>query len=223
MNNNQWDELVKLIVPVILVIFWAINQLFQKDLTAPRKVAPGRRAGEGPPPPGRIGGETRPRMQPFEPEMTPERRRVPPGEDMVILSSETRSTRHPKAGRPNAGGGAAARPKSGKKSRNAADTRSGTRRADSISGADLSSGSERLERTSILGPLTSVSGGPAFSESSGVSDDTPEVRVAGPTTPIGIDELREAMLNPRRLREAILVSEILQPPLVLRSRRSPGT
>ena len=36
MNNNQWEALIKLIIPAILLIFWVINQVFRKDLTAPR-------------------------------------------------------------------------------------------------------------------------------------------------------------------------------------------
>jgi hypothetical protein len=164
-------------------------------------------------------------LRPFEPEVTPEARRLAPGEDLVILSSETRSTRHPKAVGPTAsrqaqGQGQGRTTKQSRRPRQA-DRARPTTLAQEDAAARLA---PRLGTSPLVGPLVMVgglSGDPTYPDQPGSATTLPEPGLPPRTVPVVALAMKEAVGSPQRLREALVLNELLQPPLALRRRGFP--
>lgn len=225
--NNDLDALLKLIIPAIFLIVWAISQLANREEPQP-KPRPLPRGGGGLPPrplpgprPREAGGpREQPPMrwgEPAEPLATvpqePEPRRGPaPPDEIVILGTEIRPPR-PTPHRPASRGSSRPRPAPG--SRRTPQTPAPIR-PEPITPphADLS-GLGSLT-TPIQPFATGAQGRP-------LPIATPAAAPGPPTiAPMPITEqVRGALGSPERVREALVLNELLAPPLALRRRPGP--
>jgi hypothetical protein len=185
---NNVEELLKLLIPAFFLVLWALNQLLNKESNAPQ--APGRPGGLGPRP--GVPPTPRPAMErPREVPVPPRPQTTPAGRDdeIVILRSET--VRPPAPG--NVRRGQRARPGRGVGRQGAAPAA----RTGYEGKAETRS---LIEMRPTQGPV-----------------ETPQetLRIGVPS-PISADDLRSRMRSLDRVREAILLNEILQPPVSLR-------
>lgn len=235
MNNNQWEVLTKLIIPAILLVFWAINQIFRKDLTAPR-IPKNLQPGDEPIPPG--APARRAAAQPTAPRPQVNRQR-PMGrdDDIVIISSENRApTRPQQAGPPrpasprsSSGGGS---DRSAKRPRPAAGGSRSSQPKKRTAPGDLMTGLQG-DQTLMIGALSEVRGldqvhfeaGSAARQvhleagSAAMLEPHRRADTTELTSHASLIDIRKAFRSPARLREAILMSDLLQPPVSRRRSR----
>ena len=215
-GNGNWDQLIRAIVPLTFLAIWAITSLFNRE----SKTAPPARSTTNPPGFGPRPGE--PAMR-WSPPANPRpggqpatARRVPMGDDdiMVIPSDGSRGGRatpiKPTTSLLN---------RRGTKGRPAAAP---VTRAEPVSTRTKLAGvsqnvNQHLTSVSIdMAPLTAM---PASATSMSMSLATaPSVAAVAYHAPL-VTLLSAALADPVRLREAIIISEILQPPLALRGKR----
>jgi hypothetical protein len=210
MGLNDWSNFI---VPLTFLAIWALTSLFNREA----KPLPNRPGSRPVPPPGprpgeRVGGPAgrdpttrRPVAQGFEP------RRPAPGrdEDVLIIQAEPIRPTPPKTG-----AGASAR----RVARAKLPPETAPKRIEPATSRPLVTGlglpPQQITKPLVVGPLAA----PPSSLTA-----TPVATKAAPATkpPTTPSEplLARAVRSPERLREAIVLSEILQPPLVLRRGR----
>lgn len=204
--NNNIDNLFKLLVPAIFLILWALNQLFNKE-NNPQAGRPGGSLGPRPGsrpatiPPRPAPGNTRPEVaDPRNPYAAS--RTTPPtaSEDgIVILRSET--VRPPTAPRTT--------PKEPRRNPRNRPARSGQAPGDGRSGR-----AAREPRRESPEPRPAV----VPNRLSPSQNQGPPLLI-GVTTPITATEMRRALTQKERIREAVLISELLRPPVAMRRGR----
>ena len=213
MQNNNFEWVLRVIIPVGLLIFWALSNLFNRE--APRAAARDRmsplgpRPGSGfppPRPPDRAAGS-----QASSPARYPQQ-----SEDIIILRSETnrtpvRTTQNPRRG---AGRGRAAQAQPSRKQEVIP-----SRNRDYVGEKMNTDVNQSITRTMDIRPLTeSVTASQAMASSPTRSAATATTLTIGTILPLSSDDLRAIVNNPARLREAFLLNELLQPPVALRGK-----
>jgi hypothetical protein len=195
--NKDFEILIKLIVPALVLIAWAINQMTSKEAPpVPKRppLPPGRPPGGLPPAP--MPGE---RLGPREVIWTeapppPPRRELPAGPDeIIILGTETRPVR-PSSGRPTT----QPRARGPRRPRPAQAPRPEPPRP----------------KPPLSSPVTTTGLGPTSAEAQRPAPLLDRPQSAG----IDLDVLRAALASPSRIREVMMLNEILQPPRALRPR-----
>lgn len=213
MNNNEL--LIRLIIPALFLLAWALNQVMNKDA---RPEPPQRGPLPDPfrnrlPPAQRPAGGTF--VERFERTAPPPPRPSPmmrPGEEIVIVETETRPLRPPSA--------ATATPtpsRPGRRNRNPRRPQPAT----PPSGTAAKKG-EPARQSTLSNLATGLTGAPVNVPVGGINGMSPGIADADPrlfNQSPALDELRDAIASPDRIRQAILLNEILQPPLALRGRR----
>ncbi len=214
-NANNWDQLIRLIVPLSFLLIWAVTSLFNRE-TKPVPVRQGGQAGFGPKP-----GDPTLRWGPTAqaPPQAPRRVPVAGNDDDILVIRSSTPIRTAPARPSNLGGGAMAR--RGAKAKPAATP---PKREEPVSRTPKLAGvtqlvNQNLTRSTLeMSPLVTASPS-ATSTTIGLaqafSAPSRSTYVA-PSTVLAI-----SLRDPTRLREAFLVNELLQPPLALRPRR-PG-
>lgn len=223
------DQLFQFIVPLTFLAIWALTSLFNRE-AQPLPPRTGRPPDpNGPKPPG-----TPPTMRPLErrPDLPPREaplRWSPPGaqppddrrpparpDDIVILETETRRPSPPPA----------PRPVSGAPQRRAARVKPAPRRPEpapprALSGSGTTHLAPQLNRSMDVKPLTRPTSAPLTDvETAGASRSIP-TRPASQDAPQPTDP-RPLVVSPEKVRESIIMSEILRPPLALRPARRRG-
>jgi hypothetical protein len=190
MGNN---ELFKLIVPAVLLLVWALNQLFNKEVNPPinRGTGLGPRPGGLPPAPRSMdrgtGGNA---------------------DDVLVIRPETIRAQ------PRPGTSVAARRQARAKPAAPAPAKRPEPAPSRTLGAPLSQGvAQTIDRPLDVRPLAQATS--AQSESAKVTAPIGPATVPNPAL-LG---LRAALGSPARLRETFVLNELLQPPLALRGRR----
>ncbi len=201
MNNNV-DALFKLLVPAIFLVLWALNQLFNKE----NQAQPGRPGSSLGPRPGSPNaprpapGSTRPEIADPKNPYAANRSAPPAGKDdeIVILRSET------------------VRPPAGSSRRNARSRTSRTSQSPNGVRSGRSSSEPRRESTGTRSQSVPIPISPSQSTPSG------SPLLIGVAAPLSAADVQGSMSDRERIREAILINELLQPPLALRRRRRAG-
>ena len=209
--GNNFESMMRLVIPGIFLLIWAVNQLFNKELNpgANRLPAPGPRQGGLPPAPRPMDRSAPP--QPRDPTMrfgtqaTTERR----GNDevLVIRSEPIRPQATPQA-RPGA-------PRPAARPRQAAAP---ARKPDTVASRSQMTGVSQSVSQSIklVGDVGQLTVAQSLAVDAGASAATAQdPSLAGSAA---LDGLRRVLANPTRLREAWMLSEILKPPVALRGR-----
>lgn len=215
------DALYPYIVPLTFLAIWALTSLFNRE-AQPLPPRPGRPL--GPPGPMPSGGSFAPRGQEPRPEFplrgSQTARPRPPAstgvrgglndkDDVLIISAEPRrpsSPRTPAAGQRRGG---KPRPVSS----------AGLQRVEAPQGRTLT---ETLEGSAPgpigqperLSPLTlppSPLSAPSTLEGTSITDGR-----SAPSRPLSGDEIRKLLRTPQRLRETIILTAVLGPPLAAR-------
>ena len=223
--NNNWESLIRAIVPLSFMAIWALTSLFNRDTKPKPVIRPTPR------PTGARGGmPPRPAEPPLRFASTANRPTTPVAlrrepsrsvedEGIVILSSETiRLDREKEKRFASAAAAGSKRATRGKpvvpqRKSDAAPTQSRTKLAGVNQNVNQHLASTNLELT----PLTTTPINPAL----GLTGTTPAAPVAvgstiqgGPQSAIGL-----RLADPVRLREAFVLNELLQPPVSMRTRR----
>lgn len=205
--NNNLDNLFKLLVPVVFMILWALNQLFNKE-NAPQQAGrpsgglgprpgsqPGSPALRSSPAPSRPEGlGPRPSFPTTQPDSSP----VGDDEIMILRSESIQPPVGPKV--------TPREPREPRRSR----------------GRPVRAGESRPAR-----PVRSPEPRPLPSQAPALTPATPPPSTSDSPILIGVPpqlsaaRVQQALNHPARVREAYLVSEILRPPVALRGR--PGT
>lgn len=223
------DELLKLVIPAIFLIVWAVGQLLNREAAKPPRPPRPRAAGGLPPRPDlaprpreaprlpeptmRWGDqeESKPPSIPARPLLEP-RRTVGDPDEIVILGSETgppRAAPH----RPAARGSSRPRPAPGaKRSRKVTEPslrveplQASSKNLATVAG--LTSGAIRpMDVADTAGPL-------------GASMPAESVRAIGSASGPKVQRLRTALATPERIRDALILNEVLGPPVSRRPRR----
>jgi hypothetical protein len=215
MNNNV-ELLIRLIIPALFLLAWALNQVLNKEAPpAPQRGPipdpfrnvrpPGQR------PPGTLLERLERNAPPQRPTPT-----LRPGQEIVIVESESRPSRPQQ--KP---------PQQQQQSAQRGERRNRQPRRPSPSAGPLTPARGQAEardrpRASSTANLTpgltdAPVGAPGgmSSTASPVQDLEPRDLAPNPA----LDILRAAIASPATIRQAILINEILQPPVVLRGRR----
>ncbi len=214
-NANNWDQLIRLIVPLSFMAIWAITSLFN------RESKPMPRPG-GTPMPGPRPGEPTMRWGPPNGDLNAaaSRRGSANGADDDILVIRPSPTLRPGQPRGSQGGAGGLAPRRGSKAKPASVP---PKRAESVSTRPKLAGvtqnvNQQLTRSMLdLSPLTTAAPS-ATSTTVGLS--TAATAPAKSTYIAPSTVLAISLRDPSRLREAFLVNELLQPPLALRARRA---
>ena len=203
--RGELEVLIKLVIPAILLIFWALSNLFNRENAAQAK----GNSPLGPRPPGYPGPRPAERPRP-----TPPARQVPPSssrgdDDILVIRSETN--------RPAARPGAPARKNPGRgrnpqssPSRRAEPT---PRPREQLGGRISADVQQVITRPFDVRPLTES--GP---EVIGRDATDSALRDAAGTQLATLDDLRAALTSQRQIREAFVLNELLQRPIALRNR-----
>jgi len=217
---NNWDALIRLIVPLSFMAIWALTSLFNRE----SRVKPGTRPTPLRPNPGPMTGPRsgEPTLR-WNTPMAPNRSTNPPGrtpirvggdDGIVILSSENMRNERETGGRTVLGLGGK-RPTKGKPvvpPRKAEPSPPRSKLAGVSQNVNQHLTNTNLELT----PLMAMPPGSAM-PSLGLSSlptATPDMIGAIPRTATAI-----ALNDPKKLREALLLNEILSPPVSMRNRR----
>jgi hypothetical protein len=197
------SDLFKLLIPAVFLVFWALNQLFgREDAAAGRTAPPGPRPGGLPPAPRTRSPERQPtasdwsggRTFDIPPRPTTTATTTLPPEEVLVIGGEPR--------RPGSARGR---------------TQAGGRRGGRGKGPAPPQAGESAAPRSLVEPLV---------QSLAISPLTPTPTPAAPESPAfaptwtaqSLLEMAQSLRSPERLREALLVSEILGPP---KARRAP--
>ncbi len=216
--NNNIEGLFKLLVPAIFLILWALNQIFNKEGT-PARSRPGTGGPLGPRP-GGLPPAPRPLDRSIATGREPSRPSTPPpggsrarDDEIVIIQSET--TRPLTSPRPTNGASGARRATS--------RTRSG-RPPASRPPADSSpvNRSKPPSSASLFevppSPATSmgITVPPSTTGRPGENTNLSTPLLIGVDPPITASSIAESLKRRATIREAILINELLNPPLSLR-------
>jgi hypothetical protein len=230
-GGRDVDELLKLVIPAVFLIVWALGQLLNREQPQPRPrpvprgegglpprpdLAPRPRERSPVPQPTMRWGDAEEQRERSEPERPiPEPRRTPsPAEEIVILGTEVGPPR-PTPIRPAARGSSRPRPDPGpRRTRRPprparpAPAPEPTRNIASVAG--LSGAIPPLimpdERRPLVAP-TSVAEMPP-----------PSGRPAAPTA----ERIQRTLSSPERIREALVLNAVLGPPVASRGLRRRG-
>ena len=194
MQNNA-ELLIKVIIPVILLIFWGLSSVFNREKT--EKAAKERAQGFAP---------RQTLYQPPRPASPTARSGGSNDEVMVIRGEAVRApSRPPQPQKRNAGRGRGNQAASGRRAPDPPTVRS----AFGNVAAELN---HSLTRPLEMRPLSeSMALSPSASGTASISSSSK------PETAASID-LRAALSDPVRLREAFILNEILLPPISMRAR-----
>ena len=223
--NNNWESLIRAIVPLSFMAIWALTSLFNRDTKPKPVIRPTPR------PDGARGGMP---MRPGDPPLrfaapsgrptAPAPPRRPPtrsteDEGIIILSSETnrldreKETRFASASSAGSKRATRGKPVVAQRKPEPASSRTRTQLAGVSQHVNQHLASTNLELT----PIASMPTGPSL----GLTGTTPVAAVAvgaaaqgGPNSAIGLQ-----LADPARLREAFILNELLQPPVSMRTRR----
>ncbi len=204
---NDFDLLIRLIIPAVLLVFWALSNLFNRDNTAAKDGMP-RPSPLGPRPSSSFPPAPRDRPSGSPPPTTPSRYAGGPKEDVLIIRAETPPPRPGSQPRRNAG-----RPRR--------EPSSGPRRPvepppprprDQVGGRISADVNQALPTSIDLRPL-SQSVGDARVDASSFGQPAPAAR------PSSLPDLRAILSDPDRVREAFLLNIILGPPVSRGGRR----
>jgi hypothetical protein len=217
------EELLKAIVPLTFLAFWALSSLFGRE---PAKAPPARPVAGFGPRPGVPPG-SRPVNQPGAIPRDPSARWGAPGtaempgtkrpqsnDEILIIRSETSRTPAPPPARPS--GGTPVRRSARAKAPSPAPAKrpepAPTRPLNSASGLTMS---QQVTKSMEVGPLTSLT--PGLTElGPGVSNSSLPPK---PASESPFFDPRRLIGSPEKLREAFLLNIVLQPPAALRHRR----
>jgi hypothetical protein len=193
------ETLIKIIIPVILLIFWALSNLLnrenkqaaEKERTSGLSNRP--TAYQPPRPPA-------PRRAPAPPP-----RYVPSNEEVMIIRAEPNRSqgRPPQPAKRNAGRGRGGQNVQGRR----AEPPPAARNRDLLGGNVAADMNHSLSRPIELHPLTQTM---ASAGSQNSTASTASVDVLSATN---APALLLALLDPVRVREAFVLNEILQPPV----------
>lgn len=229
--NNNWESLIRAIVPLSFMAIWALTSLFNRE-SKPKPInrpTPRPDLARGGMPPR--GGEPTMRF-PSSPgpssSTLPARRPPVRGRDddgIVILSSETNRLDREREKRNNAAAAGMKRANRGKplvpsrKPEPAANSSSAPNSTRTKLAGVSQNVNQHLANTNLeLAPLAAMPAMPTL----GLTGTTPAAAVAV-VSPSGSSGSRSAatlgLADPVRLREAFVLNEILQPPVSMRSRR----
>jgi hypothetical protein len=222
------DNLFQFIVPLTFLAIWALTSLFNREA---QPLPP--RTGRPQPPNGPGAGGTSATLRseslnrdpslrwstPPAGDRPPSRRPIGRLDDEILIIEETR---RPSAATPTRPGSGAA-PRRGARSR---PTPGGSpKRSEAASARPLSGAlgsplpipqqmSRQLELNPLAMPHSPLLGSPQQNITQTVSEPTHQA-----SRPVPIwDDFRLLLNSPSKLREAVIVNEILQPPLALRRR-----
>jgi hypothetical protein len=215
--NNNWDQLIRAIVPLTFLAIWALTSLFNRET----KTFPPRPPGAPPQPLGPRPGEPTMRWSPPPPTLNPTPRRVPIGDnDIVILQPDPSRAGRPGQARPSPQAGGPRRGAlRGKPAAPPARVPEPAASRQRLGGVNQNV-NQQLANPVGMTPLTSIA---PMSTSTGSSLASAPSSPSRTTTPVPtISTLIPLMNDPIRLREAFLVNELLKPPLALRRSRIPG-
>ena len=202
--RGELEVLIKLIIPAILLIFWALSNLFNRESAAQAK----GQSPLGPRPPGYPGARPPERARP--PSQPP--RPGPSGREDDVMIIRAEPNRPGRAANPqqrrNPGRGRNPQQAQGRKPDAVA-----ARPREQLGGRISSDVSQSLAQQMDIRPLSEST--PAT-----VNEMSPSVptMAAGTTPPSTIFDLRTALATQGRIREAFLLNEVLQPPMALRNR-----
>jgi hypothetical protein len=212
------DEILKALLPLTFIAIWAIASLFSREnRPAPRPAQPlGPRPGGFPPPPGQ-----RPGPRPGQVTLGADQAarfgnpgganpRGGMGDEILIIRPEAQRT----PVRPTSSGAAARRPSKARAAAAPAPKRAEpapNRGLSGLSGHGVSQqlASQPLEAIRLLG----VQSGLSQPSSTGPATASPRPPSDSPVDPLNLFNSRD------KVRAAILMSEILQPPVSMRRRR----
>ena len=209
---NEW---MKLLVPLLLLAFWGLKQVLERE-TPPANRGAGPRPG-GPRPPEGLAARERPRDAGLQWSGPPPRRPgpgsgpgivvrgQPAGDDEIIILRPDSVLPQRLAGRQSLGRKPQRPSKPGLTPRGAEPSKPGP-----LGGQISQTVDQTLGLQSGMGPVDQR-GAQHSSVRSQVS--------ANPTPSPTADALSKALRSPERIREAFLLNELLQPPLALRKRR----
>jgi hypothetical protein len=228
------DQLFQFLVPLAFLAIWALTSLFNR---AAHPLPP--RTGRPPDPTGPKPSDPSPTMRPVErraeppprdptlrwssPRAEPSAARRPPArpdDEIVILESETRRPVTPP--RPSPGAGTSPRRAArAKPATTASPKRPEPSSPRALSGSGTSPMTSQLTRSMEVKPLMHATSSPLTNvEASSASKATPIRPVSQDAT--HSSDFRPSMVSPEKIREGIIMSELLQLPLALRPRRRRG-
>ncbi len=209
MFNNNWDQLLRLIVPLSFLAIWALTSLFNRE-TKPMPTA----RSTGPTPPfGPRPADPTLRWSPTSVQQNAGLRRVPVGDDdiLVIPSDASRQARPGQPGGPRRPG--RAKPVASPAPLKKIEPVSGRPR---LAGVTQNVNQHLTRATLDMLPLTAM---PPTATSTTLGLSTSPSALARNSVP-WVSALATSLSDPVRLREAFVVNEILQPPLALRPPRA---
>jgi hypothetical protein len=220
------EEVLKAIVPLTFLAIWALTSLFSRDakpqVGRPAQGLGPRPGGPGPAPPPRPGNPAMardPAVRWGNPPGTETAipRRIPgrPDEEILVIRSETGRAAGPPLPRPGAGAAAAKRTTRPKAAPTTAPKRAEPTAARPLSGSTASTPYQNLTQQLDIAPLSTQQATPGVTPQP--QKPAYELPAKGPATPLS--ELRLLIGSRDRIREAILLNEVLQPPIAYRRGR----
>lgn len=205
--QGDFEMLIKIIIPVILLVFWALSNVFNRE--NPQNAAKDRMT----PNPSRPASYPPPR--PVERRPAPAHRYVPPREndEVLIIRAE------PNRPQPRPGGNGPGRRQAGRQRGAQSGGPSGrraepspSRNRDLVGGSLATDVNQSLTRPLELRPLSE-----SLADSASVTNDPAPAASSAASSPSAA-AIRTNLGDPSRIREAFVLNEILQPPLSLRRR-----
>lgn len=223
MNNNNVDILIRLIIPALFLLAWALNQVLNKEAPPQPQRGPNpdpfrNRLPPAQRPPGTLL-ERLERTAPPPPKPAPPLR---PGQEMVIVESESRPSRPSAGSAPAGSSSSSSTSRTNRRNRNPRRPASGGGSASASSSTPKRGESGDRSRSSAFANLApgltdspvNATGGMMSATPSPIEDLDPRDLAPNPAR----DALQQAIASPDRIRQAILINEILQPPVALRGR-----
>ena len=213
-------EILKVIIPLVIMAVWAMNLLFNKEVQSPaRPMRPmgGSPPQDGPPPlPGQRAAfeygysPTAPYARPYDDEAAAARRaQVTPREENYpsVMAVDPRTLRRPVPSSGSSWQGTSGGPRRSQKAKAPKKSESAPKGLPTLS--------QNMTITSNIGKMGTAP--IQFTPLSKQQDAaTTEADKAAPQVVILAQQLRDRAKAPAQIREAILMSEILKPPLALR-------
>jgi hypothetical protein len=218
--NNNIELLIRLIIPALFLVAWALNQALNKEAPPP---PPARGPLPDPfrnrlPPAQRPPGTLIERLERTAPPPRPATPSLRPGQEIVIVESETRSLR------PQAGPASQAQQQQSQRNPRRNNNRQPRRNQGAGPLTPERGKADQRDRPRTGGAPNLTPGltdapvgapGGISATASAAEDHEPRQLTPNPA----LDLLRTALADPDQVRRAILVNEIFQPPVVLRGRR----
>ncbi|WP_435005960.1 hypothetical protein P12x_003678 [Tundrisphaera lichenicola] len=210
--NNNWDQLIRAIVPLTFLAIWALTSLFNRE----SKAFPTRNP-SGPPPGGPRPADPTMRWAPAGAGPNSGVRRVPIGDDDILIIQPD-PARNPRPGQ--------ARPAQITGPRRQGRVRQATvpaRKSEAPPSRPKLGGvsqnvNQHLANTVAMTPLTTIA--PMATSTGSTLADAPSLPSTTTALIPTISSLSKMMNDPVRLREAFLVNELLSAPLALRKSRN---